>query len=330
MDQQLINDVHTVSTEQAWQSIFAELWQVFSRPLQQGLADAQTVERDLSIKPLDDVLSGSAWDLWDSFDTSAPKTSEALKSFWQRTIDGKAILILDALSLRESPWLLEQAGQRGYTIHSATATASEIPGDTTPFAKALGYASRSALENGAGKSKQLPNAVTESTGLPFADCVAMIKVNPNIIFWHHWPDDSIHELAAEGDGYRRIAREAANKLTSDDFWHLLDKLVQGRRVVVTGDHGYANSALFPDINVQDQKEYLKSSFKNGRSAPVTSNPLPQHWSPPLAKTVTGVSGTYSLVLGRKKWKGQGGYPTLCHGGLSLLEVAVPFIELSKS
>lgn len=330
MDQQLINDVHTVSPTQAWRSIFAELWQVFSQPLQQGLVDAQTVERDLSIKSLDDVLSGSAWDLWDSLDTSAPKTSDALKTFWQRTMDGKAILILDALSLRESPWLLEQAEQRGYTIHSAAATASEIPGDTTPFAKALGYASRSALENGAGKSKQLPGAVTEATGLPFKDCAAMIKADPNIIFWHHWPDDTIHELAGEGDGYRRMAKEAAEKLTSEEFWQLVDKLAQGRRLVITGDHGYANSALFPDITVKDQKEYLKSSFKNGRATPVTGKSLPQHWAPPLAKTVTGVNGVHSLVLGRKKWKGQGGYPTLCHGGLSLLEVAVPFIELSKN
>jgi len=33
--------------------------------------------------------------------------------------------------------------------------------------------------------------------------------------------------------------------------------------------------------------------------------------------------------GRKKWKSQGGYPTLTHGGLSLLEMAVPYLELSK-
>jgi hypothetical protein len=35
-----------------------------------------------------------------------------------------------------------------------------------------------------------------------------------------------------------------------------------------------------------------------------------------------------LVLGRRQWTIQGGYPTLAHGGLSLLEVAVPYIELT--
>jgi hypothetical protein len=40
-------------------------------------------------------------------------------------------------------------------------------------------------------------------------------------------------------------------------------------------------------------------------------------------------GKHAFALGRRKWKSQGGYPTLAHGGLSLLEVAVPFIELSR-
>jgi hypothetical protein len=38
---------------------------------------------------------------------------------------------------------------------------------------------------------------------------------------------------------------------------------------------------------------------------------------------------HTLALGRRKWKSQGGYPTLTHGGLSLLEMAVPFIEIEK-
>ncbi|MCV5779093.1 alkaline phosphatase, partial [Escherichia coli] len=82
-------------------------------------------ERDRAIKPLDDVLAGSAWDLWVSFESASPKTADALKAFWQRQTTPKAILILDALSLREAPWILESAQQRGYTIHSAGATASE-------------------------------------------------------------------------------------------------------------------------------------------------------------------------------------------------------------
>jgi hypothetical protein len=41
-------------------------------------------------------------------------------------------------------------------------------------------------------------------------------------------------------------------------------------------------------------------------------------------------GITQFALGRRKWKSQGGYPTLTHGGLTVLEVASPFIELSRT
>ena len=54
------------------------------------------------------------------------------------------------------------------------------------------------------------------------------------------------------------------------------------------------------------------------------------WVPPIDRVLTTGHGRFAFVLGRRKWKSQGGYPTLTHGGLSILEVLVPFIELSKA
>jgi hypothetical protein len=278
---------------------------------------------------LDNLLCGSAWELWQHFEETAPATSETLKRFWARQPGGKAVLILDALSLRETPWLMEQAAQRGFTLHCAQATASELPGDTTPFAKALGFSQRSALEHNQGSSAHFPDAWTESTELPFVDCAALLNADPSIFFWHHWPDSQMHELADEGDGYRTLAKAAEKQLTSDDFWGFIERLATGRRLVITSDHGYAHSGLFPDVTPQDQRDFLKNRFKSGRSAPINGQPRPHYWVPPLTQRLNTRHGTWSLVLGRKKWRSQGGYPSLTHGGLSLLEVAVPYIELSK-
>ncbi len=52
--------------------------------------------------------------------------------------------------------------------------------------------------------------------------------------------------------------------------------------------------------------------------------------PPLDLQLKTAHADATFALGRRKWKSQGGYPTLTHGGLSLLEVAVPFIELSRT
>jgi hypothetical protein len=46
--------------------------------------------------------------------------------------------------------------------------------------------------------------------------------------------------------------------------------------------------------------------------------------PPIVVT----HNEHHIVMGQRKWKVQGGgFPHVCHGGLSLPEVAVPFIEL---
>ncbi|MFH2001740.1 MAG: hypothetical protein ABIK28_18790, partial [Planctomycetota bacterium] len=68
-------------------------------------------------------------------------------------------------------------------------------------------------------------------------------------------------------------------------------------------------------------------FKGGRWSSDTKGK--GRWSPPLEIPITNEHGDHLFVSGRRKWSVAGGYPTLIHGGLSILEVAVPFIELSK-
>ena len=63
MDNSLIPDLHKLPADEAWSGIFTALWPIFAEPIRKDLADAKTNERDRSIKPLDDILAGSAWDL---------------------------------------------------------------------------------------------------------------------------------------------------------------------------------------------------------------------------------------------------------------------------
>ena len=94
----------------------------------------KSLKRDRGLTELDNVLSGSAWDLWQSFESSVPKASQAIVDFWTKTQGGRAVLILDGLSLRESPWLLEEAGRRGYKLQEAGVRGAELPAETTPLA----------------------------------------------------------------------------------------------------------------------------------------------------------------------------------------------------
>ena len=323
-----LDSVLTAQPKVAWQVIFEKLWQIFSAPLTSAHAEREVTERERKVGELELLLSGSAWELWHEFEKSVPRTAQSLIEFWNATPSGKAVLILDGLSLRETPWLLQEAKKRGYQIHQSGVRGSELPSDTTPFAKALGLGQRSALENnGAGLAHSLPGARTESTGAEWNSCLDWMASAPSVVLWHHWPDDRIHQLAEPGDGFQKLCREAAQHLTSDAFWKMIERMSTGRRLVITSDHGYAASGMFDDVRDKDQATWLKTNFGSSRFShgPGTSH----HWMPPISLCVTTAHGPHQFALGRRKWKSAGGYPTLAHGGLSLLEVTVPFIDLSK-
>ncbi len=324
----LLDSVLTAQPKEAWQGIFAMLWDIFSAPLTPQHVEREVTERERKVSELELLLSGSAWELWRDFEKSVPHTAQSLIDFWLGSSSGKAILILDSLSLREAPWLLQEAERRGYRIHQARVCGSELPSDTTSFAKALGFAQRSVLENnGAGSTHALPGARTESLNVAWEDCLNWIASAPALVLWHHWPDERIHQLAEPGDGFQKLCRETAQHLTSDSFWQMVERMATGRRLVITSDHGYAASGMFADVTNKEQAGWLKENFRSSRFAQGPS--ATHHWVPPISLCLQTAHGTNQFALGRRKWRSAGGYPTLAHGGLSLLEVAVPFIEISR-
>lgn len=324
----LLRELQGGTPDEAWRALFAFAWETCQWKIRHSDVASEVLRRDRAVAPADLFLATAGWDLWSSYYDNVPRTTERLVSWWNNTVPGRAVLILDALSLRELPWLIHGAEERDYVVSTAAPTGAEIPADTNSFAKALGFGQRSGLENnGAGSAHRLPGARTDSVDLPWRECVELVDASPDWVMWHHWPDDRIHDLNAPGRGLATLAKEAATHLKGEDFWLLVKRLTTGRRLVITGDHGYAATGLFPDTGKHDQSMHLRTRYKSGRSA---SGATPSgSWVPPIDVVLETPSGPYAFVLGRRKWKSPGGYPTLAHGGLSLLEIAVPFIEVSR-
>jgi len=315
------------SDADAWRVIVGHAVEIARKPLAAGNAPSEVVKRDREVGELDLFLSSSGWDLWQAFGNSVERTSDRLLRWWAEPFSAKAVLILDGLSLRELPWLLQGAKEHGFATHEVSAHASELPGATNEFAQALGFGSRSQLRsNGGGLAHKLQPAHTESSDMPWQDCASLIDGAPNWVFWHHWPDSKMHHLSGAGHGLDTLARDAAERLGSNDFWAFVERLATGRRLVITSDHGYAATGDFSDAE-GEVKRFLKQTFASGRSAKGSGNTGP--FMPPVALQINSPHGAHLLALGRWKWKSQSGYPTLTHGGLSLLEVLSPFVVLSN-
>ena len=263
----------------------------------------------------DRLLSEAAYPLWNEFVNAAPRTSTRLI---QECSGNCAVLILDALSLREFPLIVKEAKKRNLTV-TAEVTFSEAPSETNCFAQALGAAQRSQLkDNGKTSGFKLFDAdcYTDVQGVPFADVPVLPQ--PHVVIWHSYLDDLIHSGRSGAELYSMAKRE----FTGEGFWTLIDRLRQGRKVIITSDHGYGVAEQFSsEVHDQQAVAILKSQFKAQRYAKIV--PPEELFMPPFFVT----NGGYCIVTGQRKWKSPGGFPKVCHGGLSLLEVASPWIEI---
>jgi len=307
----------TPSPEDSWLSIFGRLKEA-------ALSCVSPVDlHNQTIAP-DRLLSETAWELWNSYPNAAPKTSQQLKEWCTAASSaGRAVLVLDALSLREMPWLLGGAQARDIQPTDIRITGAEVPTDTDQFARALGMPSRSHLAgNGAPASFDLFRAksYTDVIRMPFEDSVGIIPQEANVFLWHTWLDDLIHVHKKLPD---QIYKAASTTLQGDGFWKFVNRMRQGRRLVITSDHGYAVSKLFSSEEIDpDVIDKLREAFGATRYKKA-NGPWQTRFMPPIVMS----HNEHYVVMGQRKWKVQGGFPHVCHGGLSLLEAAVPFIEL---
>lgn len=150
LDVGVLNSLTKGSAEDAWRVIINNAVEIASKPLAPGNAASEVIKRDREIGTLDHFLSSTGWDLWQAFGDTVERTSDRLARWWTEPYSAKAVLVLDGLSLRELPWLLQGAKERGFTLHEVSANASELPGETNQFAQALGFGSRSQLQNNGG------------------------------------------------------------------------------------------------------------------------------------------------------------------------------------
>ncbi len=122
--------------------------------------------------------------------------------------------------------------------------------------------------------------------------------------------------------YQQIYKDAPATLQNDAFWKLVNRLRQGRRLLITADHGYAESRQFSTEDDMEVTKALRKTLGASRYKKA-DKPWMNQFMPPVVLTIN----KHNIAIGQRKWAVQGGYPNLCHGGMSLLEVVVPYIEL---
>src|ERR1700733_11886225 len=94
----LLRKVASTPPAIAWASLFEHAWNVCTEPLHVENAPSEVAKRDAEIGAADLFLATAGWDLWRSYETVVPRTSNALASWWAARGSGRAVLLLDAMS----------------------------------------------------------------------------------------------------------------------------------------------------------------------------------------------------------------------------------------
>ena len=175
------------------------------------------------------------------------------------------MLILDGLSLRELPLIVAAGQQRGLAPVRVEVRGAEVPTETDRFAEALGLPSRSKLYNNKAPGTFVfagPDVYTDVLDAPFVDCVGAIPAKPAAVHLAQVARRAADPLARgqEGRPGRSSPHRRRSELSADGFWKLVDRLRQGRRLVITGDHGYADANTFSNEEKNEETVKLLRSF----------------------------------------------------------------------
>ncbi len=220
------------------------------------------------------------------------------------------LLLIDALSLREAPLVAELAAARGLSMQQGFALAAP-PTETVNFARRH-YA------------VQGPSAILGARRNPFAfRHVTRENWRPDFasherqrFIWYVFPDD--YFSLQDADYARHVVHPVEAILTA-----VLDDPTLVRPLVITSDHGYLWQGDQCAWSLGDtERAVMAEAFRLGRSTDAITDALAA-----TGKVWLGI-GT-AAARGRFGWGGavRGGASLFKHGGVSLMECLVPWLEI---
>lgn len=263
--------------------------------LREGEHEASTLEREVYM-----VYS----DLYTLLELPDPRRNRAADL---RREEQYTLLLVDALSLRETPLLREIFAAHGLVVQVEWALAP-IPTETVDFARRLGAAGPSDI---AAHPERFPFAFRH---------VAREDWRPDFrpterrrFIWYAFPDDYFDLKETD------YARHVIQPVTAIVEAVLSDPTLV-HPLVVTSDHGYlwqGGACAWP--LPPNETAVLARYFKGGRSTREADEGL-------AATGKAWVYGNLGAARGRFAWGGavRGAGTLFKHGGVSLMECMVPY------
>jgi hypothetical protein len=272
---------------------------------------------------LEATISAAAWRLYDEFQPTPPP-ERRLSNFLTEQRPCGAV-IFDGLSLREVPAILHLAKESGLKPVEVGFTTSAIPSETVDFvAQRLGIANTS--------PSQLPTRQTlreqgiAAYYLPHANARELLDASlPSLLLWSSFPDHTYKDSGARfAEHFAQLDRTLKTAWTNT-----VQQIPSGRRILVTSDHGYVffgSGLSLPRKN--EELTEITRRFAGQRSCRLRDGERPlEH--PDVVVMHDPADKPVMMIRGRVQTHTPGAQSSLLykHGGLSLMEMIIPWVVL---
>jgi hypothetical protein len=281
---------------------------------------------EAAVCEVEELIAAGAPRVWDELaaaSASAPSIADWLGlSAPLPLTEPHAVVVFDGLSLRELPMLLEHAAASGFHVKSARAISTCLPTETQQF-----------VEQRVLGTPLSPSALPGRRELAAKNVQAFYFGQPNsrdnfpsgrsLLVWSHYPDGLFFDDNARSE---KLFETFASYI--ETIWKNTVQAIPARvPIVVTSDHGYVffgaggeATALHHDAG---------SLVEQGRWRAFPPEAQFPAWHPDLQLVP---SRRLALLRGRIRTRkpGPSSNRLYQHGGFSLMEVLVPWLELERN
>jgi hypothetical protein len=233
-----------------------------------------------------------------------------------------AVVVFDGLSLREIPMLLGLAEQSGLKICKTDASLAAVPCETMDFIDRELPCGRIAPSQLPGRKELKERGIAAVYNGNHTQGITTNHEGTALLVWSAFPDLTYRDSGAKFDSHF----ENIHAMFETAWMNTVQRIKGKRRIVVTSDHGYIFFGAGMDFpRQQTEVKDMNAYFGNDRHASLTEKP-----DPPVSDDVyRDSSRQVALIKGRVKTRstGEAAAKLYKHGGLSLMEMLVPWIEL---
>jgi hypothetical protein len=281
---------------------------------------------EAAVCELEELIAAGAPRVWDELaaaSATAPSIADWLGlSAPLPLASPRAAVVFDGLSLRELPMLLEHAAASGFRVKSARAIATCLPTETRSFVEERVLGKPLSPSDLPGRREFAEkNAQAFYFGQP--NSRDNFPAGRNLLVWSHYPDGLFFD-----DGARSEKLFGTFASYIETIWkNTVQAIPAGAPIVVTSDHGYVFFGAGGEATALHHD--AASLVEQGRWREFPREAQFPAWHPDLQLIP---SRRLALIRGRIRTRkpGPSSGRLYQHGGFSLMEVLVPWLELERN